>query len=105
LQNKTRQRKKIEIRAGYRLRGYNTRAEKKGLLCNLTIDIVKKLMKDRCFYCGKFDNPNTIDRLDNTKGYLINNCVPCCKICNIMKWDLTYIDFKAHIKLLHNMLK
>jgi len=28
-----------------------------------------------------------IDRLDNTKGYIIGNIVSCCTICNIIRGE------------------
>lgn len=31
---------------------------------------------------------NGIDRKDSSKGYTIDNCVPCCTECNTMKSDL-----------------
>jgi hypothetical protein len=36
---------------------------------------------------------NTVDRLDSNKGYTIDNCVPACYGCNIMKMDSTEKDF------------
>lgn len=40
---------------------------------------------------------NGIDRVDNLKGYTLDNCVPCCKNCNRMKANLTKEDFLQHI--------
>lgn len=34
-----------------------------------------------------------IDRIDSNKNYTINNCVPCCGQCNIMKLDYSQKDF------------
>jgi 5-methylcytosine-specific restriction endonuclease McrA len=45
-----------------------------------------------CHYCGK-KGPNGIDRVDNNKGYLKENCVPCCKHCNYAKGNLSMEDF------------
>jgi hypothetical protein len=39
-------------------------------------------------YYGKYVY-NGIDRLDNTKGYTIDNIVPCCYKCNVLKKDFT----------------
>jgi len=40
-----------------------------------------------CFYCGYTNDKEVlgIDRLDNNKGYSVENCVTSCKICNRMK--------------------
>jgi hypothetical protein len=42
---------------------------------------------------------NGIDRVDSSKGYYIDNCVPCCGICNTCKMDLTLDEFikRSHI--------
>jgi len=42
-------------------------------------------------YCG-------IDRIDNTKSYIKENCVPCCNICNRMKLEMNTQEFIEHIR-------
>jgi len=51
-----------------------------------------------CYYCG--DNIETIglDRLNNTKGYSLDNIVSCCTPCNMMKNNNTEDDFIARCK-------
>jgi hypothetical protein len=39
------------------------------------------------FYNAKIVNTNGIDRVINTVGYTVNNCVPCCFVCNKAKSD------------------
>jgi hypothetical protein len=34
-----------------------------------------------------------MNRLDNSKGYSIENSVPCCKMCNLAKHANTYQEF------------
>jgi hypothetical protein len=51
-------------------------------------------MSKPCIYCGKmdtvYDKPICgIDRLDNSKGYTLDNCVPCCEVCNKIKGSVT----------------
>ena len=41
---------------------------------------------------------NGIDRFDNTIGYELHNCVPCCGFCNFAKGKHTYQEFKNWIK-------
>ena len=41
---------------------------------------------------------NGIDRKDNYKGYVIDNCLPCCTICNKSKRDLDYLIFTKWIE-------
>lgn len=65
----------------------------------------RELTSKPCFYCGVLPYQiylpksktgisngsytyNGIDRLDSTKDYTVENCVPCCGICNKMKMDL-----------------
>jgi len=44
------------------------------------------------------DNIDGLDRIDNTKGYVIDNVVPCCGHCNLMKRGMTVLEFKEHIQ-------
>jgi 5-methylcytosine-specific restriction endonuclease McrA len=58
-----------------------------------------------CTYCGaavvwpRYGKANlrvgyNLDRKDNTKGYTKQNCVVCCKSCNLTKGDrFTYKEF------------
>lgn len=49
---------------------------------------------------------NALDRVDNNKGYIIDNVVPCCPTCNFAKRTLTLEQFYLWIKNLHtNLLK
>ena len=47
------------------------------------------MVDQSCYLCGLVDK-NGIDRFDNIKGYLLENCRPCCGHCNLMKKDMTY---------------
>ena len=94
---------------------YKIGAKKRNLTFELTFDEFLKLMESDCFYCGakpevhkgekiyfhKIAEPwrhNGIDRYDTTKGYTIDNCVPCCSKCNYAKHDMTVEDFTKWIK-------
>jgi hypothetical protein len=59
-----------------------------------------------CYYCGSYNKEEVvgIDRLNSSKNYTIDNCVPCCKTCNFMKGTLSKNIFiqQAHkISLQH----
>lgn len=41
---------------------------------------------------------NGIDRINSSLGYTIDNCVPCCKICNYMKQELSEVEFYEHME-------
>lgn len=45
---------------------------------------------------------NGIDRMNNSLGYEINNCVTCCTQCNSAKNYLSYNDFIEWIKRVYN---
>lgn len=76
------------------------------------------LIGDDCFYCGsppmniskrgprKEDEYryNGVDRVDSSKGYVLENVRTACWICNRMKNTLTDQQFVEHIrKLYHRM--
>lgn len=85
---------------------YKRRASSKQLDFDLTKEDVKYLTGLNCHYCGvapnqvytsaSIDNSytyNGIDRIDNDKGYILDNCLPCCKTCNYAKRTMSYNDF------------
>ena len=95
-----------------------TNAKNRGILVNLTLDEFRYLVQQDCFYCktpgiiidyvGQTKHTwsekhavNGIDRIDSTKEYTFNNCVPCCKTCNFMKSNMSTEQFKNHIILLY----
>lgn len=73
-----------------------------------------KLVQSNCYYCNKLPNNHCgyngnnikysgIDRVNNNKGYLIQNCVSCCKECNTAKKSITPdIIYKAYHFLFGN---
>lgn len=104
------------FRAYYR--SYSRRAKDKNIEFDLSIDKFKSLTEDICYYCkstpaGKIDNKwhygysvhNGIDRIDNTRGYTLDNCVTCCKRCNQAKNDMTKFEFYLWIEKVYNRLK
>lgn len=77
----------------------------RGYEWSLSQEQFEVLIFNNCSYCGKSPFKKTkngvkngIDRVNNNMGYKIDNCVTCCKICNIMKQTLTVEDFFNHIK-------
>jgi hypothetical protein len=104
------------IRAVFR--DYQNTANRKQQLFNLSLDQFKSLVLSKCYYCGT--NPsnitkrqnhngqilrNGIDRLDNSVGYILSNCVPCCKECNYKKSSQGHEQFVTWINQVHNNLK
>jgi hypothetical protein len=50
-----------------------------------------------CHYCGSAIATIGVDRIDSSKGYSLDNCVPCCKVCNQMKWSLGTEEWFDHM--------
>lgn len=70
---------------------YQREAPKRGHSFELAYEEFKQFVTKTCYYCGH--NEVGIDRLDNTIGYVVSNCVPCCKTCNYAKRDMSVQDF------------
>jgi 5-methylcytosine-specific restriction endonuclease McrA len=92
---------------------YKRSAKKRGLVFELSNDEFKSMTGSPCHYCGhppstirNFGNANGgfifngIDRKDNALGYTIDNCVPCCFVCNRAKGTLSIDEFFTWIKRL-----
>lgn len=93
---------------------------------NLTFEEFYKLSQMNCFYCNRAPEQvyngyifkkkkvsqfakingdfiyNGLDRVDNNKGHDLNNLVPCCKVCNYGKRDMSSQDFKQWIVSIYN---
>jgi hypothetical protein len=100
------------------IRTYQDNAKHHGLIWSLSKDQTIVLLAGDCFYCGtppsrtrKMPNKygaftyNGIDRLDNTKGYIIGNVVPCCTTCNLKKHSMPFSEFYNWIMKVSNHLK
>ncbi len=81
----------------YRLKGIKCQAKKKNLIWDetMTKEVCENLMRNNCIYCGFISDKtvNGIDRMDNSIGYSLSNCVSCCKNCNFIKRCLDPITF------------
>jgi hypothetical protein len=78
-------------------------AAKRSLEVRLDIATYSTLIQSRCHYCDGVLNEtgSGLDRVDNTKGYSVDNVVPCCKNCNVMKNSfLTYDEMLVVMKAL-----
>jgi hypothetical protein len=95
---------------------YRNRAKYTGKDFSLTVDEFRKLTSGNCHYCGikplqrlkqsrvtEEDGIylyNGIDRLDSSLGYIQDNCVSCCEICNKAKRDMGEEEFMSWIQRL-----
>ena|SRR3990167_6098241 len=62
-------------------------AKQKGLDWNISLNDFIEYISKRCAYCDG-PLPETgcgLDRMDNLRGYVVGNVVPCCKLCNFIK--------------------
>ncbi len=96
---------------------YVKRAERKDLPWRLTKVEFRLLTSSACYYCGVGPSQtrrapgcngdyeyNGIDRVDNTGGYALENCVSCCGRCNSAKGTQTIIEFRKWINVIHRRL-
>lgn len=86
------------------------RSEKKEIECTLSTKQFKDIISRNCHYCGEspkeknipksngFFLANGIDRVDNSVGYIYDNCVPCCETCNMMKRTHSVEEWLSHMK-------
>ncbi|MGH7975009.1 MAG: hypothetical protein ACREBR_05760 [bacterium] len=124
--NNKENRRQIQLRSYHKHRGSKKLAQQafrktaKGLLSvykesaknrNLPFKLVLEdfenwLGKTNCYYCTEFIPTVGLDRYDNDQliGYTKENVVPCCRICNRMKMDLTIEMFQKKIELIYNNL-
>ena len=97
---------------------YQTRGIQKHGSFDIGLEKFKELIVQPCHYCGaahsntgqmkrigKILPHNGLDRKDSSKGYFIENVVPCCKFCNFMKRDMSYDKFIEHLKKMKDTLK
>lgn len=50
-----------------------------------------------CTYCGSEIDTIGLDRIDSEKGYVLDNIIPCCFLCNYMKTNLSKEKWLQHI--------
>jgi len=64
--------------------------KRSGLENNLTVEEVNRIISNSCSYCGEDKLKITLDRKDNSIGHTINNVVPCCIRCNMIRRNMPY---------------
>ncbi len=105
---------------------YKASARRRKIEYDLSKEKFRELVKQNCYWCGSRPIPhnryygkdsihikklcsiseewasqqwiyvNGIDRVDNERGYLTDNTVPCCWECNDMKATSTAEEFITH---------
>jgi len=80
------------------------RAENRKLSFTLSFEDFCDLAVKACYYCSNLlckisENCSNIDRIDSSKGYDLENVLPCCAQCNRIKSDyLTVEETEAAVK-------
>lgn len=114
-----RTRVKLNVNGAFSLAysGIKFSAKRRDLDWNLNKDFVEKLIVKKCFYDNSPPSNlifkqrkhitrqfayNGLDRIDNTKGYEIDNVVPCCKTCNKAKDIMSQEEFRSWIIRVHS---
>jgi hypothetical protein len=93
---------------------YARNALDRGSTFEISKDKFRELTKKNCYYCDAEPNRvftnsglckssytcNGLDRIDNSIGYTLANCVPCCKICNQMKSNKSFDEFITQCQII-----
>jgi hypothetical protein len=82
---------------------YSKKAKERNLEYTLSLEEFTSLVTQKCYYCNNLGTSSVgkylknrycgIDRKDNNIGYILENCVACCKTCNFMKRTLGHDEF------------
>lgn len=88
---------------------YKKGAKRRNFVFEVDIEYFSSFLTKKCHYCGieplqkiKSSNNyflyNGVDRKNSKLGYIKNNLVPCCFICNRGKSNMNYDDFINYLK-------
>ena len=78
-------RKTVKGKAISAIKAYMNSDRKKGYNSDIDQEFFISEVLKPCHYCGF---PATgLDRIDNSKGHTKDNCVPCCKECNVARMN------------------
>jgi len=57
----------------------------------------------KCIYCELPEEDQMgLDRIDNSMGHIKTNCVPCCRVCNVVRGNIFTIE---EMKLIGKTIK
>lgn len=103
--------------------GIIARRKHRNLKNDLTYEEFLSIIFKPCVYCGVIRSNysrditaghlitdtvvtfNGIDRIDSTIGYTKDNCVPCCKTCNLAKGKMAKKEFLLWVKKTYDHMK
>ena len=81
-----------------RFKWYKSGAAQRHLIFALTLEQFSFFWRKPCTYCGKAVETIGLDRVDNSLGYVKDNVVSCCALCNFMKRHLPVGVFVEHCR-------
>jgi hypothetical protein len=64
----------------------------KNRVSDLKLSWVYETLLHPCYYCGTIDEPRGLDRKDNDLGHTMDNCIPCCAVCNLTRGNRFTVD-------------
>jgi hypothetical protein len=79
-------------------------SKKRNIDFKISNKLFNSLIIKPCFYCNYYKENEIIgiDRIDNNKGYVEENVVSCCEICNSLKGSQHPQEFIDKIKSIYN---
>lgn len=78
-----------------RYSGYKSNAKRRNIEFSLTEEDFRNLINSPCYFTGRTLTWESmgIDRLDSSRGYTLDNCVPACFPVNRAKSDMSVTEF------------
>lgn len=77
-------------------------ATRREIFWGLTKQEFTSFWQKSCEYCDSEITTIGLDRVDSTRGYVLDNVVACCPICNVMKLALPRDVFIKHCQKVVN---
>ena len=75
----------------------------------LTFEQFSTIVTTTCIYCGSPGSQPIgdrlvcgVDRIDNERGYTLDNVAPCCADCNLAKGNRSKEQFEEHLTRIVN---
>lgn len=86
--------KKVGKSSHYRFLHAKRTSKKRKLEFNIPFEIYEELIVKPCYYCQQTAESFGIglDRIDNSKGYILGNVLPCCKMCNQLRNNFLTVE-------------
>lgn len=85
-------------------------AKKRGVEVSISREEFENIIKgNKCYYCDaeiESTYGHTLNRIDNNKGYDVDNVKQCCSYCNYIMLDFTIEDLETRVyKIIPRMKK